>query len=109
VKLIKYILFNSLSVVLIIVGVLIIVLSRSQDLINVPKIFLPMVLSIINSTLRWFISKSSQWENIHFQYELQMKEMKVLTIFFIINVLIGTLVRDTLNLIDVLKTGWGWL
>jgi len=38
-----------------------------------------------------------------------MKEMKVLTIFFIVNVLIGSLVRDTLNLIDILTTGWGWL
>jgi hypothetical protein len=35
--------------------------------------------------------------------------MKVLLIFFAINVLGGSIVRDTLNLIDVLKTGWGWL
>jgi len=61
IKLIKYIMFNSLSVLLIIVGILITVLSRSQDVINVPKIFLPMILSIINTTLRWLISKSSQW------------------------------------------------
>ncbi len=35
--------------------------------------------------------------------------MKVLIIFFVINVLGGSIVRDTLNLIDVLTTGWGWL
>ena len=38
-----------------------------------------------------------------------MKEMKVLTIFFVVNVLGGSIVRDTLNLVDVLTTGWGWL
>ena len=35
--------------------------------------------------------------------------MKVLLIFFLINVLGASIVRDTLNLIDILKTGWGWL
>lgn len=85
------------------------ILSRSKSIINVPSILLPMMLSIINVTLRWLLSKSSEWENKHFQYEWHKKEMKVLIIFFIINVLGGSIVRDTLNLIDVLTTGWGWL
>ena len=34
--------------------------------------------------------------------------MKILVIFFTCNVLVASLVRDTLNLFDVLKTGWGW-
>jgi len=38
-----------------------------------------------------------------------MKEMKILIIFFTINVLVGSIVRDTLNLVDILKSGWGWL
>lgn len=67
------------------------------------------MLSIINVTLRFFLSKSSEWQTKHFQYEWHMKEMKVLLIFFIINVLGGSLVRDTLNLVDILTTGWGWL
>lgn len=35
--------------------------------------------------------------------------MKVLLIFFVINVLGGSIVRDTLNLADIVTTGWGWL
>ena len=38
-----------------------------------------------------------------------MKEMKILIIFFIINTIGGSLVRDTMNLTDILTTGWGWL
>ena len=38
-----------------------------------------------------------------------MKEMKILIIFLTINVLVGSIVRDTLNLVDILKSGWGWL
>jgi hypothetical protein len=33
----------------------------------------------------------------------------VLVAYFLINVIIGSIVRDTLNLLDVLKTGWGWI
>ena len=40
---------------------------------------------------------------------MQIKEFKVLSIYFIINVVIGSIVRDTLNLLDVLRTGWGWI
>ena len=35
--------------------------------------------------------------------------MKILIIFLTINVLVGSIVRDTLNLVDILKSGWGWL
>jgi len=109
VKLFKYVLFNGLSWLLIGLGFVVIVLTQSREIINIPKILLPIMLSIINATLRWLISKSSQWENCHFQYELQMKEMKVLLIFFSLNVIGGSLVRDTLNLIDILRTGWGFI
>jgi len=91
----KYVLFNGLSWLLISLGFVVIVLTQSREIINIPKILLPIMLSIINATLRWLISKSSQWENCHFQYELQMKEMRG--------------VRDTLNLIDILRTGWGFI
>lgn len=40
---------------------------------------------------------------------MQIKEFKVLTIYFVINVVIGSIVRDTLNLLDILRTGWGWI
>jgi hypothetical protein len=33
----------------------------------------------------------------------------MLVIYFLINVVLGSIVRDTLNLLDVLKTGWGWI
>lgn len=35
--------------------------------------------------------------------------MKVLIIFFAFNVIGGSLVRDTLNLVDILTTGWGFI
>ena len=35
--------------------------------------------------------------------------MKVLCIFFAINVIGGSIVRDTLNLISILATGWGFI
>ena len=38
-----------------------------------------------------------------------MKQMKVLIIFFAFNVIGGSLVRDTLNLFDILTTGWGFI
>ena len=30
-------------------------------------------------------------------------------IYFIINVILGSIVRDTLNIIGLLQTGWGWI
>lgn len=30
-------------------------------------------------------------------------------IYLIINVILGSIVRDTLNLIGILQTGWGWI
>lgn len=109
VKVFKFVLFNVLSGLLIAVGFVVIVLARSTNILSIPKILLPIMMSTINATLRWLISKSSQWENRHFQYELQMKEMKVLIIFFAFNVIGGSLVRDTLNLVDILTTGWGFI
>jgi hypothetical protein len=100
---------NFFEILLIILGVGFMILSRSKTILNVPDILLPPMLGIINVTLRWLISKSSEWENKHFQYEWHMKEMKILIIFFTINVLVGSIVRDTLNLVDILKSGWGWL
>lgn len=35
--------------------------------------------------------------------------MKVLCIFFAINVIGGSIVRDTLNLVSILTTGWGFI
>ena len=40
---------------------------------------------------------------------MQIKEMKVLIIFFAINVIGGSIVRDTLNLVSILTTGWGFI
>lgn len=73
VKVFKFVIFNVLSGLLIAVGFGVIVLARSTNILNIPKILLPIMMSTINATLRWLISKSSQWENRHFQYELQMK------------------------------------
>jgi hypothetical protein len=61
VKLFKYVLFNGLSWLLIALGFVVIVLTQSRNIINIPKIFLPIMMSTINATLRWLISKSSQW------------------------------------------------
>ncbi len=61
VKIVKYVLFNLLSGVLIALGFLTIILARSQSILNIPKLLLPLMMSIINATLRWLISKSSQW------------------------------------------------
>lgn len=33
----------------------------------------------------------------------------MITIYLLINVLLGSLVRDTLNLLGLLQTGWGWI
>lgn len=109
VKVFRFILFNLLSGLLIGLGFMVIVLARSTKILSIPKILLPIMMSTINATLRWLISKSSQWENPHFQYQVQMKEMKVLVIFFAFNVIGGSLVRDTLNLVDILTTGWGFI
>jgi len=38
-----------------------------------------------------------------------MKEMKVLMVFFAINVIGGSIVRDTTNLVSILTTGWGFI
>lgn len=61
VKQIKYILMNSLSIALIVIGVVLMILSRTKKIINIPNILLPPMLSIINATLRFLISKSSEW------------------------------------------------
>lgn len=30
-------------------------------------------------------------------------------IYLVLNVIVGSIVRDTLNLLGVLQTGWGWI
>lgn len=87
----------------------IMVLSKSANIIQLPNVWGPFLLTIINSTIRFLISKTTEWENRLFQYELQIKEFKVLAVYFVINILVGSVVRDTLNLLDILQTGWGWL
>ena len=38
-----------------------------------------------------------------------MKEFKMTMAYLIINVILGSIVRDTLNVLGLLKTGWGWI
>ena len=64
---------NAFSIILMIIGLLVMIFSKSQDVIKIPQIFLPLMLSILNVTLRFLLSKSSEWERRHFQYEWQMK------------------------------------
>jgi hypothetical protein len=50
-----------------------------------------------------------EWENKILKSEWQIKEYKMTIIYFIINVILGSMVRDTLNLVSILSTGWGWI
>ncbi len=61
VKVFKFVLFNVLSGLLIGLGFAVLLLARSTKIINIPKILLPIMMVSINATLRWLISKSSQW------------------------------------------------
>ena len=108
----KFILFNFLCVLFLLSSFVIVTVSSNQsitDIIFLPKIVVPYVLIGFNSLIRLLISKATEWQNKLFQYEVQIKEFKVLTIYFVINVVIGSIVRDTLNLLDILRTGWGWI
>jgi hypothetical protein len=112
VKFSKFILFNFLCVILLFSGFILVTVASNQavtDIIFLPKVIVPYVLIGFNSLIRLLISKATEWENKLFQYEVQIKEFKVLCIYFIINVVVGSVVRDTLNLLDVLRTGWGWI
>lgn len=112
VKFSKYIFFNFLCILLLLTCFILVTISSNQsitEVIFVPKIAVPYVLIGFNSLIRLFISKATEWENKLFQYEVQIKEFKMLVIYFLINVVLGSIVRDTLNLLDVLKTGWGWI
>ncbi len=73
VKKIKFVAMNILSILLILIGLVIMILSKSKSIINIPVFILPAMLSIINTSLRWLISKSSEWESQHFQYEWHQK------------------------------------
>lgn len=112
VNFVKFVLFNFLCVLLLLMSFVAVTVSSNQsisDIIFLPKVIVPYVLIGFNSLIRLLISKATEWENKLFQYEVQIKEFKVLSIYFIINVVIGSIVRDTLNLLDVLRTGWGWI
>ena len=52
---------NILSVLLIIIGVVIMILSRTRSILKIPSILLPPMLSLINVILRGLLSKSSEW------------------------------------------------
>lgn len=108
----KFILFNFLCVIFLLLSFIIVTVSSNQsitDIIFLPKVVVPYVLIGFNSLIRQLISKATEWENKLFQHEVQIKEFKVLSIYFVINVVIGSIVRDTLNLLDILRTGWGWI
>lgn len=74
-----------------------------------PSLIGPLLILIVNVLLRFLISKMVEWENKILKSEWQIKEYKMTIIYFIINVILGSMVRDTLNLVSILSTGWGWI
>lgn len=87
----------------------IIVLSTTSTFISMPSLIGPLLILIVNVLLRFLISKMVEWENKILKSEWQIKEYKMTIIYFIINVILGSMVRDTLNLVSILSTGWGWI
>lgn len=108
-ELINFVLFNILCVLLLIISFFFIALTSTDTYVKMPAIIGPAVLLVLNSTLRFLISKMVEWERKTLRSEWSLKEFKMTVVYFIINVIFGSIIRDTLNIIGLLQTGWGWI
>ena len=105
----NFILFNVLCFMLLIASFVIIILTTNDQYIQMPKLIGPFILLIVNVTLRFLIMKMVEWENKISRSDWQIKEYKMTIIYFIINVILGSILRDTLGIASLLSTGWGWI
>lgn len=108
-ELFNFVLFNILCVLLLLISFFLIAITSTDTYIKMPTIIGPAILLGFNSTIRFLIGKMIEWERKTLRSEWQIKEFKMTTIYLIINVILGSIVRDTLNLLGLLQTGWGWI